>query len=48
VTGVDADFDDNVGRVELQFDLRVQINATTGITEAAIAGVGFQVLILTA
>ncbi len=49
VTGVDADFDGETGKVELQFDVRVTIagDEASGAT-TAVAGVGFQVLILAA
>lgn len=49
VTGVDADFDDEAGKVELEFDLRVRVDAgAASSAQSAVAGVGFQVMILTA
>ena len=48
VTGVDADFDDDVGQVQLQFDLSVTVDAGASSASAAVGGVGFQVIILTA
>jgi hypothetical protein len=47
VTDVDADLDDEVGRIELTFDLRVMVSASTGGVSAVLAGVGFQVFVLT-
>ena len=48
VTDVDADFDDEVGRIELTFDLRVTVQAgATNAVQAVVASVGFQVSILT-
>jgi hypothetical protein len=48
VTDVDADFDDDTGRIELTFDLQVMVQAgATSSVSAVIASVGFQVLILT-
>jgi hypothetical protein len=48
VTDIDADFDDEVGRIKLSFDLRVgvQSGATTS-GSAVVASVGFQVMVLT-
>lgn len=48
VTGVDADFDDDSGRVQLQFDLRVRVDAGSLSASAFIGGVGIQVIILSA
>jgi hypothetical protein len=49
VTAVDADFDEESGRVELTFDLRVTVSpASSGAASAVIAGVGFQVMMLSA
>jgi hypothetical protein len=48
VTDVDADFDDDVGRIQLTFDLQVMVQAgATSSVSGVIASVGFQVLILT-
>jgi hypothetical protein len=48
VTDVDADFDDEVGRVKLNFDLRVTVQTSSpGGVQAVVASVGFQVMILT-
>jgi hypothetical protein len=48
VTDVDADFDDDVGRIQLTFDLQVMVQASaTSSISGVIASVGFQVLILT-
>ena len=47
VTDVDADFDDEAGRIKLSFDLRVGVQAATGSVSAVVASVGFQVQILT-
>ena len=48
VTDVDADFDDEAGRIKLSFDLRVTAasSSPSGI-QAVVASVGFQVMILT-
>jgi hypothetical protein len=48
VTGVDADFDDEVGQVQLQFDLSATVDAGASSASARIGGVGFQVIILAA
>ena len=48
VTGVDADYDDDVGQVQLQFDLSVTVDAGASSASAAVGGVGFQVIILAA
>lgn len=49
VTDVDADFDDEIGRIELTFDLKITVQApSTSNVQAVIASVGFQVVILTA
>lgn len=48
VTGVDADFDDDTGKVQLQFDLSATVDAGTSSASAYIGGVGFQVIILAA
>jgi hypothetical protein len=47
VTDVDADFDDDAGRVELTFDLQVMVQGSTSSVNAVVASVGFQVFILT-
>jgi hypothetical protein len=47
VTDVDADFDDDAGRIKLTFDLRVSVSAGVTGLSAVVASVGFQVLILT-
>ena len=46
VTGVDADFDDDEGRVQLQFDLLATVDAGASSANAIVGGVGFQVMIL--
>jgi hypothetical protein len=48
--GVDADFDDDEGRVQLQFDLSVSVGVTAvaGFAGVSVYGVGFQVVILAA
>jgi hypothetical protein len=48
LTGVDADFDDDVGQVQLQFDLSVAVDAGASTASATVGGVGFQVVILAA
>lgn len=47
VTDVDADFDDEVGRIKLSFDLQVSVQAAAAGLSAVVASVGFQVMILT-
>ena len=48
VTEVDADFDDDAGRINLTFDLSVSVSAgATGSSQSVVASVGFQVFILT-
>ncbi len=49
VTDVDADFDDEVGRIKLSFDLRVSRRRAPvqAAVQAVVASVGFQVMILT-
>lgn len=48
ITGVDADFDDDAGQVQLQFDLSVTVDAGASSASAVVGGVGFQVIILAA
>ena len=48
VEDVDADFDDDQGKVQLQFDLSVTVDAGASNAQAYIGGVGFQVIILAA
>jgi hypothetical protein len=48
VTDVDADYDDDQGKVQLQFDLLVAVVPDTTFAGAIIGGVGFQVIILAA
>jgi hypothetical protein len=51
VHGVDADFDDDANRVQVQFDVQVAIAGTVAGTYSAsssIYGVGFQVVVLAA
>ncbi len=48
VTDVDADFDDEAGRIKLSFDLRISVQATAASQiQAIVASVGFQLMILT-
>jgi len=48
ITDVDADLDDETGRVKLQFDLQVTIQTPAAtMSTVAIAGVSFQIFILT-
>jgi hypothetical protein len=48
VTDVDADFDDEAGRIKLTFDLRVSVQpSSTSSVNGVIASIGFQVVILT-
>ncbi len=49
VAGVDADYDDDVGRVQLQFDLSATVDAGPAYAAlTTVGGVGFQVIILAA
>ena len=47
VTDVDADFDDEAGRIKLTFDLVVSVQAAATSVNAVVASIGFQVMILT-
>ena len=50
ITDVDASFDDDEGRVELEFDVQVTVQGPPmpGFTQVMLASVGFQVTILAA
>ena len=49
VYGVDADFDDDESRVQLQFDLSVSVGGTAGTwVGASVFGVALQVVIIAA
>jgi hypothetical protein len=50
ITAVDADFDDDAGKVELEFDLRVEVQGAPmpAFNQLVLASVAFQVTILAA
>jgi hypothetical protein len=48
VTSVDADYDDDVGKVQLEYDLKLHIGGGSTDMAAYVTGVGFQVIILAA
>lgn len=47
LSSVEADFDDDAGSVQLEFDASVSVSSGATSAGVATAGVGFQVLILT-
>jgi hypothetical protein len=48
VTDVDADFDDDVGKVQLQYDLALTVTPGAAQASTRVSGVSFQVIILAA
>jgi len=47
LSSVEADFDDDAGSVQLEFDASVSVSSGATSAGVATAGIGFQVLILT-